>query len=129
MRASPVGSSPSVPPAAALAADLVAVTAFAAIGRASHAEAGAAAAILMTAWPFLAGLALGWAGARVVSGRSPLTVRDAIPVWLSTVAIGMVLRALTGRGTAVSFIIVASIATGALLLGWRALAARRGVRR
>ncbi|HEX2705418.1 MAG TPA: DUF3054 domain-containing protein [Candidatus Lustribacter sp.] len=118
-----------MPLAAALAADLVAVTAFAAIGRASHAETGAAAAILLTAWPFLAGLALGWAGVRVVSGHGPLTVRDAIPVWLSTVAVGMLLRALTGRGTAVSFIVVASIATGALLLGWRALAASRGARR
>ena len=43
-------------------------------------------------------------------------------VWVATVVIGMLLRKLTGQGTAVSFIVVASLTTVALLLGWRAIA-------
>lgn len=43
-------------------------------------------------------------------------------VWLSTVVVGMGLRAGIGAGTALSFILVATGATGLLLLGWRALA-------
>jgi hypothetical protein len=39
------------------------------------------------------------------------------------VAIGMLLRALTGAGTALPFVIVATITLGAFLLGWRALVA------
>jgi hypothetical protein len=46
-------------------------------------------------------------------------------VWLVTVALGMVLRhTLFDRGTALAFIIVATISLGLLLLGWRAVAAR-----
>ena len=43
-------------------------------------------------------------------------------VWLATVAIGMVLRHVTDAGTAVSFIVVATVFLGAALLGWRAVA-------
>lgn len=50
-------------------------------------------------------------------------------VWVCTVAGGMLLRAATGAGTAFSFIIVASLVTGALVLGWRAVARFRGRRR
>jgi hypothetical protein len=42
----------------------------------------------------------------------------------------MALRAATGEGTALSFVVVATVATGALLVGWRAaraaVTARRG---
>ncbi|MHB8273726.1 MAG: DUF3054 domain-containing protein, partial [Dermatophilaceae bacterium] len=54
--------------------------------------------------------------------RVPLKVRDGIPVWLCTVTIGMVLRGLTHAGTAFSFIVVATLFLGAMLLGWRAVA-------
>ena len=49
-------------------------------------------------------------------------------VWLCTVVIGMVLRKLTSAGVAASFVVVASLVTAVLLLGWRAavgLALRR----
>jgi hypothetical protein len=39
------------------------------------------------------------------------------------VAIGMLLRWVVHQGVAVSFVIVASIATALFLLGWRAVAA------
>jgi hypothetical protein len=52
-------------------------------------------------------------------------------VWVVTVALGMLLRrTVFDRGTAASFVIVATLVTGALLLGWRAaqlvVARRRG---
>jgi len=36
----------------------------------------------------------------------------------------MLLRAVTGQGTALAFVLVASVVLAVLLLGWRALAAR-----
>jgi hypothetical protein len=44
-------------------------------------------------------------------------------VWLSTVIIGMVLRKASSQGVAASFIVVASVVTALLLLGWRGVAA------
>lgn len=59
-----------------------------------------------------------------------MNAQDGVLVWLSTVAVGMVLRVLTGAGTAWSFIAVAMLATAILLLGWRFVAdlveSRRG---
>ncbi len=106
-----------------LALDTALICLFAAIGRRSHGETNALLAVAGTAWPFLAGMAAGWLVSLAAVHRPPLSVRDAIPLWLATVAIGMVLRALTGAGTAIAFIMVATVFLGAGLLGWRALAA------
>ena len=105
-----------------LALDTALICLFAAIGRRSHAESGALLSIVTTAWPFLAGMAVGWLVWVSAVRRAPLRVRDGIPVWLATVAIGMVLRHLTDAGTAVSFTVVATVFLGATLLGWRAVA-------
>jgi hypothetical protein len=109
--------------AVGLVLDTAAIVIFAAIGRRSHGEAGALMAVGTTAWPFLAGMAAGWLICLVTLRRGPLAVRDGIPVWLCAVGIGMVLRTVTHAGTAVSFIIVATLFLGATLLGWRAAAA------
>ena len=106
-----------------LAIDTAVICLFAAIGRRNHGETGALLGIATTAWPFLAGMAVGWLGSLLVFRRAPLRLRDAIPVWLCTVTVGMLLRTLTHAGTAPSFIAVAAIFLGAGLLGWRALAA------
>jgi FlaA1/EpsC-like NDP-sugar epimerase len=90
------------------AADLVLVLVFVLIGRGSHEEGFTLLGTLNTAWPFVAGLALGW--------------RTALPVWASTVVIGVLLRALSGQGVAVSFVIVTLLVLAAFLFGWRALA-------
>ena len=37
---------------------------------------------------------------------------------VGTIAIGMVVRAAFGGGVAISFVVVATLVTGALLLGW-----------
>jgi hypothetical protein len=43
-------------------------------------------------------------------------------VWLACVVLGMVLRVVSGQGTAVPFVGVALAFLGAAMLGWRVLA-------
>jgi peptidoglycan/LPS O-acetylase OafA/YrhL len=108
-----------VRPAAALLADVVCVLVFCTIGRRSHAEGITVAGVAETAWPFLAGTAVGWLAVR--GWRRPATLAPTgLTIWLSTVVIGMLLRKATSQGTAVSFVVVASLVTAILLLGWRA---------
>ena len=108
-------------PWVALVLDVCCVLVFVIIGRASHTRGEAAGGIASTAWPFLAGLAVGWLAAR--AWRRPLALRPTgIAVWLCTVALGMVLRVVSGQGTALAFIVVALAFLGLFLLGWRLLA-------
>lgn len=114
--------------ALAFIADVLCVMLFVAVGRRNHAEGVTVAGIAETAWPFLAGLTAAWVIYR--AWRQPLAVSPTgVSVWLSTVAIGMGLRAGIGAGIAWSFVLVATAVTGVLLLGWRAVAGavdRRG---
>ncbi|BFM23778.1 DUF3054 domain-containing protein [Microbacterium sp. che218] len=117
-------------PALALLLDIVLVVVFAAIGRATHdgdVLGPFGSGLATTAWPFVAALLIGWLVTR--AWRRPTAVmRTGLPVWAITVALGMVLRALSGQGVAVAFIIVATITLAVFLLGWRGiarLAARR----
>ncbi|WP_051191917.1 DUF3054 domain-containing protein [Microbacterium luticocti] len=104
-----------------LLADLLLVVVFAVIGRASHGEPLDPGGIALTAWPFLAALVVGWAVS--LAWRAPIRpVRTGLPVWAVTVAGGMLLRALTGQGTAVPFIVVASVFLLVTLVGWRLIA-------
>jgi hypothetical protein len=103
----------------AVAADAVAILLFAAIGRANHDESPGAHGIWHTAWPFLLGAALGLA-ATAYARVSPTAVRAGVRVWVWTLVIGMVVRAATGGGTAIAFVIVAAIVLAAFLVGWRA---------
>lgn len=111
----------------ALLADAVCVIVFCTIGRRSHAEGLTVAGIARTAWPFLAGTGVGWL---LIGGwRRPFTVIPVgLVVWVCTVVVGMVLRKQTSAGVSTSFVVVASVSTAVLLLGWRAAAAlfRRG---
>ncbi|OZC51130.1 DUF3054 domain-containing protein [Rhodococcoides fascians A21d2] len=112
-------------PVVAAVLDLLMVLLFAAIGRRSHAEATALSGLLHTAWPFVVGAAIGWTVTFALYRNkfdAFLIVPTGIVVWVMTVALGMVLRAVTGQGTAGSFIVVATLSTAVLLLGWRALA-------
>lgn len=119
--------------AGSLGLDAVLVVGFAAAGRASH-ESGVLGeggmGLLTTAWPFLVALAAGWIFSP--AWRAPLApLRTGMPVWAVTVIGGMLLRAVSGQGTAVPFIVVATLTLLALLVGWRLLAAlaRRSVSR
>jgi hypothetical protein len=106
--------------------DICFVLAFVIIGRAAHTKGEALAGIASTAWPFLTGLAIGWLAAR--AWRRPAELLPAgVSAWLCTVAFGMVLRVVSGQGTAFAFILVALAFLGLFLLGWRVawLLARR----
>ena len=97
------------------------VLVFVIIGRASHAKGESLDGIATTAWPFLAGLAGGWLAVR--AWRQPLRLWPAgVGAWLGAAALGMVLRVVSGQGTAFAFIVVALAFLGLFLLGWRLLA-------
>lgn len=110
------------PAMTALATDVVCVVVFCTIGRRSHAEGLTVSGITETAWPFLVGTLTGWVLSRAWQ-RPVALVPTGVAVWLCTVVVGMLLRKLTSAGTAPSFIVVASLSTALLLLGWRACAA------
>jgi hypothetical protein len=105
----------------AFATDIVCVLVFCAIGRRSHAEGVTITGVAETAWPFLAGAGVGWLLAR--GWRRPMAlVPTGVAVWLCTVAVGMLLRKATSAGVSTSFVVVASLVTALLLLGWRGVA-------
>lgn len=110
-------------PVAALL-DVVLIVVFAAVGRAGHAEDNPVLGAAATALPFLVGAAAGWALVRWRSGRWPIGLGTGIPVWFCTLVIGMLLRAVTGAGTAPSFVVIAGSILAVLLLGWRSVAER-----
>jgi hypothetical protein len=105
---------------AAVVADAGCVLVFVAIGRHTHGHGDSIAGIWSTAWPFLAGLAVGLTIVR--AWRRPLAIRPAgVGAWLGAAWAGMVIRVLAGQGTAVAFIAVATAFLGLVLLGWRVL--------
>jgi len=104
--------------AAAAITDAVLLLVFAAVGRDAHQRGDVVTGVLLTAWPFLAGAAVGWLAAR--AWRNPLSVRRAgLPVWLGALVGGMAMRMLTGQTVVLPFIIVALLSLGLLLVGWR----------
>ena len=119
----PIDSDERTRPAlVALATDVGCVVVFCTIGRRSHAEELNLTGIAATACPFLAGTGVGWLLAR--GWRHPAAViPTGLVVWVCTVAVGMLLRKATSQGVAQSFIVVASLTTALLLLGWRAATA------
>jgi hypothetical protein len=107
-------------------ADGAAVLLFAAVGRLSHAEGVTPLGVLEVAWPFLVGGAVGTVADR--TWRRPESLRSGAAVWAGTLVGGMLLRALTGGGVQVSFVVVAATVLAVLQLGWR-LVARPALRR
>jgi Protein of unknown function (DUF3054) len=111
----------AVPVAAVL--DCCCVLAFVIIGRARHDAAGGESlgGIASTAWPFLAGLVLGWLAVRAWR-RPAAVVPSGAGAWLGAAGLGMVLRVAAGQGTAAAFVLVALAFLGLFLLGWRVMA-------
>ncbi|MBS1905690.1 MAG: DUF3054 domain-containing protein [Actinobacteria bacterium] len=106
----------------AVGIDVVLVIVFAAIGRASHEHSVDPLGVLETAWPFLVGLAAGWAVLR--AWRAPAApLRTGALLVVITVVLGMILRVVSGGSTAIAFIIVATVTLLVFLVGWRAIAA------
>jgi hypothetical protein len=109
--------------ALAALADVAAIIVFVAIGRRNHHEGTAVDGIATVAAPFLIALLVGWIAAR--AWARPIEVEAAFVIWPITVALGMVLRNLVfDRGTALPFIVVATLVTGVFLIGWRMIATR-----
>jgi hypothetical protein len=101
--------------------DPIAVVAFVAIGRDTHDEAPTLGGLMVTAAPFLIALGAGWLAAR--AWRRPAAISTGAVVAGITLVLGMVLRRFAfGEGTAIAFVIVATLFLGAAMLGWRALA-------
>lgn len=123
-RPGPALPAPDTRAAVALGLDVVIVAAFTLVGRRTHEEPLDPAGWWHTAWPFLVGLLIGWSLVVLARRAWPTGTVEGIPVWTTTVIVGMVLRALAGQGTALPFVIVATLVLGVTLLGWRLVAGR-----
>ncbi len=98
-------------------ADTVLVLTFILIGRASHDEG--IAGTVVTFLPFFAALQVGWL---IRSGHPATRIRwSGLIIWATTVVLGLLLRAATGDGVAIGFIVVTTITLALFLLGWRAI--------
>lgn len=110
--------------------DVLVVVLFVMIGRRNHDEAESAGGLLQTAAPFLIAVAVAWI-ALWISGRSfpaapaPESRAGGLIVWPATVVLGLMLRrSLFDDGTALAFMIVATLFLGLTMNLWR-YAARR----
>lgn len=113
---------------AATVLDCCAVLTFVIIGRHAHHDGDSLAGIWHTAWPFLAGLALGIAAVR--GWRRPLAIIPAgLGAWLGAAIAGMLIRVLAGQGTAAPFVMVTLGFLAVFVLGWRLIARAAAGRR
>lgn len=99
--------------------DAALVLVFAALGNRAHDSGLSPADLISTAWPFLVGLALGWAASG--SWRRPHSLWPHGVILLAvTAVVGMLLRQLfTDGGAQFSFVLVATGTLCLLLLGRR----------
>lgn len=117
------GNAPPLVAASLVAAllDVCCVLAFVTIGRHTHHDGDSLAGIWHTAWPFLAGLAIGLLAVR--AWRRPLALAPAgVGAWLGAALAGMTIRVLAGQGTAAAFIGVTMAFLALFVLGWRVVA-------
>lgn len=108
---------------ASFIADAVLTVLFVAIGRSTHHGAVFgpwARDLFSTAWPFLVAFVAGWVLLRSWQ-RPTALLRVGVPLWLITVVGGLSLRAVTGEGLALPFILVAATTLLTFLVGWRVL--------
>jgi len=110
--------------------DVLVVLLFVVIGRRNHEEAESAGGLLHTAAPFLIAVAVAWI-ALWISGRSfpaapaPESRAGGLVVWPATVVLGMLLRrSMFDDGTALAFVIVATLFLGLTMNLWRYAAQR-----
>lgn len=126
----PAGAPPRRPGLVLLAAlaDVACVLALASGGLATHSADEGMARLLVVAWPFVAGTALGWLITR--AWRRPWRLwPTGVVVWGCTWALGVLLRVLTGQGVAPAFQLVSFGFLAVTMLGWRGVVALVGVLR
>jgi peptidoglycan/LPS O-acetylase OafA/YrhL len=98
--------------------DIIVILAFVVVGRHTHKHGESFTGIVSTTWPFFVGWVLGVLEVR--RRRKNLTsVAAGVIITVFTVVMGMILRVVSGQGTAVPFIIVALCFLGLGLIGWR----------
>ena len=103
--------------------DVVLIVVFSTFGRGAHSEGLGAAQVWGTAWPFLAGLVVGWL-ILLATRRDPGGLGSGVLVWSASLVVGMVIRGIgDGRVPHWSFIVVAASVTAIFLIGWRAIRA------
>jgi len=116
--------SPRLPSALVIAVDAVLVVAFCVIGRRSHAEGilGDLPGLGSTLWPFLVAVLVAHVVVRLAKLPADRWTAGGV-VWAVTVVLGLVLRAISGQGTAPSFMIVTTLVLALFLIGWRLIVA------
>ena len=103
--------------------DVVLIVVFSTFGRGAHSEGLGAAQVWGTAWPFLAGLVVGWL-ILLATRRDPGGLGSGVLVWSASLVVGMVIRGIgDGRVPHWSFMLVAATVTAVFLIGWRAIRA------
>ncbi len=98
--------------------DFVVIIIFVVIGRHAHRHGETIAGIASTTWPFL----LGYIGAALTVSRARVNLISMIGgsiITVVTVVLGMILRLLSGQGTAPAFIVVAYFFLGFGFEIWR----------
>lgn len=112
--------------------DIISIALFALLARAAHRSPDMPftfVGVLDTMWPFLLGVAAGWLVLRGRKLAGNAVLPDGLIVWVTTVVVGLVIWGI--RNAKVphwSFVIVASVMSALLLLGWRGVAALRSRR-
>ena len=100
--------------------DLAAVVLFVGIGRSAHDHGVHLRGMVSTTWPFAGGLFVAWL-VLVARRRNGATLVSGLFASVVTVGVGMVIRVVAGQGTALAFILVATVFLGASMMGWRIL--------
>lgn len=105
----------------AVVIDAVAVLLFALLGKLMHSEDGfAIGGWLSTAWPFLLGLAVGWA--LLLTRTVRYAPGSGLGILLVTWLVGVIVRSIVTLSVAWGFVLTSLIFLGILLIGWRAVA-------
>ena len=103
--------------------DFVVVVVFVLVGRHSHHHATNLSGVLRTLWPFAVALVVATLAHQRVKGFGG-PIRAGLFVGTITVAVAMVLRVVSGQGTAAAFIVVALVFLDGCMILWRLLAQR-----
>lgn len=125
----------------AIIADAIAIAVFALLARIAHNTPEMPLSFvgwLDTTWPFLLGVALAWVllrtgvvpqlnkGQGAASEQNGTSARTGVVVWICAVVVGLAVWGIRhGQVLHWSFMVVATIMSGILLLGWRGIARLR----
>jgi hypothetical protein len=105
-------------------ADIAVIALFVLIGRNEHNSGSQFIDYLSTVSPFVIAIALAWCSPQV--RRSPTSVTAGIIIWANVILVGMTFRrVIFGDGTALPFVVVATIFNGVFLQSWRIVSRSR----